>query len=135
MVRMPKIRPPHKDKTGLPRQGRKLQLGPLESLRQIEDGLRIVTKLMAGNGDLSAAAASLKTLAWIRLRGKELEARGLNMTDEVQKVTLVTRDYLAPYEEEKAKNTQLTEEVEALKAQVALLGGKDRPRPPRPQMN
>jgi cell division protein FtsB len=66
---------------------------------------------------------------------EKLEARGLNMTDEVQKITMITRDYMGPYQEEQAKNRQLTEEVEALKAQISALGGKDRPRPPRPQMN
>jgi hypothetical protein len=132
---MPRIRAPHKDRTELPRQGRKLQLGPIESLRQIEDGLRVVTKLMAGNGDLSAAAASLKTLAWIRLREKELEARGLNMDDQVQRVILKTVDYRDPYEEQLAKNKEQAEQIAALEAQIAALGGKDRPRPPRPNLN
>jgi hypothetical protein len=73
--------------------------------------------------------------AWIKLREKELEARGPNMDDESHKVIVTLNDYAQVHEEEKARADQLAEEVEALKGQIAAMGGKERPRPPRPTMN
>jgi cell division protein FtsB len=51
---------------------------------------------------------------------------------EGQEIKLTLHDYAQPYQEEVAKNKELTERVEALEAQIAAMQGKERPRPPRP---
>jgi hypothetical protein len=130
---MPKISPPHKDKTAYARRGRKLQIGPLDTLRALEDGLRVVAKVMAADGDLSGASANMKTLAWIKFRERELELRGLNMHEDTD-FRFVSEDYAGRFVAEQEKNKAQAEEIAALREQVAALGGKERerPRPPRP---
>jgi hypothetical protein len=128
---MPKISPPHKDKTAYARRGRKLQIGPLDTLRALEDGLRVVAKVMAAEGDLSGASANMKTLAWIKFRERELEMRGLNMRED-HEFKFTAEDYADRFVQEQRKNAQQAEEIAALREQIGTLEGKPRPRPPRP---
>jgi hypothetical protein len=63
-----------------------------------------------------------------------LELKGLNIRDtEADQIKLVMTDYLAPFQEEKARADRLAEENAALQAQIDAMG--NRPRPPRPSMN
>src|SRR5215469_6842339 len=111
---MPKIRPPHKDKTAYARRGRKLQIGPIDTLRALEDGLRVVAKVMAAEGDLSGASANMKTLAWIKFRERELEMRGLNMRED-HEFKFTAEDYADRFVQEQRKNAQQAEEIAALR--------------------
>jgi hypothetical protein len=44
-------------------------------------------------------------------------------------------DWADRYQAEVAERKRQAEELEALKAQIAAMGGKERPRPPRPSLN
>ena len=113
---------------------RKLQIGPLDTLRALEDGLRVVAKVMAADGDLSGASANMKTLAWMKFRERELEMRGLNM-GEGEEFKFEATDYADRFVAEREKNKAQAEEIAALREQIAAMGGKERPRPPRPSLN
>jgi hypothetical protein len=124
----------HQDQTGMPRNGRAMKLGPLETIADIEDALRIMARGFAQLGDYTGASRNVMALASIKFRAKELELKGLNL-GEGQEFKFTAEDYAGRFQEERAKNAQQAEEIEALRAQLAALGGKDRPRPPRPSLN
>jgi hypothetical protein len=110
-------------------------LGPLTTIAEIEDGLRITAKLMGAEGDLVSASRNMAVLASIKFRSKELELKGMNMrSDEGELVRFEATDYAERYTQQVESNAHLKEEVEALRAQVAAMGGS-RPRPPRPALN
>jgi hypothetical protein len=112
---------------------RNINLGPLETIKDIEDGIRIQAKLLAVEGDYAASVQALRTLLSSKYRAKELELKGMNLrVDEGQTVQFTVTDYSDRYLQEVGKNKELSERVEALEAQIAVMQGKDRPRPPRP---
>jgi hypothetical protein len=62
----------------------------------------------------------------------------MNMhTDEDATIIIRRNDYRKPYLdlEAQAQNKAKDEEIEALRAQIAQIQGKPRPRPPRPDLN
>jgi hypothetical protein len=111
-----------------------MKLGPLETIADIEDALRIMARGFAQLGDYHAASRNVMALASIKFRAKELELKGLNL-GEGQEFKFTATDYADRFLSEQAKNKAQPEEIEALRAQVAAMGGKDRPRPPRPSLN
>jgi hypothetical protein len=56
-------------------------------------------------------------------------------SDDGASIHITRTDYRGPYQEEPVKSKQQAEEIEALKAQIATMEGKPRPRPPRPDLN
>jgi hypothetical protein len=91
---------------------------------------------LAVEGDYAGSVQALRTLLSSKYRAKELELKGMNLrVDEGQSVHFTTEDYAGRYQQEIAKNRELSERVDALEGQIAAMQGKDRPRPPRPQMN
>jgi cell division protein FtsB len=83
-------------------------------------------------GDYSGASRNAALLLSSKYRSKELELKGLaNVRDEAQQIQFTLNDYRQPYQEQVARNNELTEEVEALRAQINAMQGKDQPRPPR----
>lgn len=113
----------------MPKNGRSIKLGPMETLLDLKDTLRILAKALAQLGDYTGASRNAATLASIELRTKELELKGLNMDGSAPVVRVELNDYAAQHD-------ALLEENAALKAQVdMLMQGRERPRPPRPQMN
>jgi hypothetical protein len=131
---MPRIRAKpfgHKDSTGMPRNGRAMKLGTLESIADLEDALRIMARGFAQLGDYTGASRNVMALASIKFRAKELELKGLNL-GEGQEFKFTATDCADRYQSEVAKNNELTGRVAALEAQIATMQGRDRPRPPRP---
>jgi len=103
-----------------------------QTIKDIEDGIRIQAKLLAAEGDHTASVQALRTLLSSNYRAKELELKGLNLrTDEGQQVNFTVNDYAPRVQaaEELAKDLQ--EQVSALEAQIAAMRG-DGPRPLRP---
>jgi hypothetical protein len=111
-----------------------MKLGPLETIADIEDALRIMARGFAQLGDYHGASRNVMALASIKFRAKELELKGMNL-GEGQEFKFEVTDYADRYQAEVDKNKQQAEEIEALRAQVAAMGGKKRPRPPRPSLN
>jgi hypothetical protein len=73
---------------------------------------------------------------WSTYQRKRLEIAGLNMrTDDGATIQITRSDYRKPYLEAEAQNKAKDEGIEALKAQIATMEGKPRPRPPRPDLN
>ena len=124
----------HQNQTGMPRNGRAMKLGPLETIADIEDALRIMARGFAQLGDYHGASRNVMALASIKFRAKELELKGMNL-GEGQEFKFEVTDYADRYQAEVDKNKQQAEEIEALRAQVAAMGGKERPRRPRPSLN
>jgi hypothetical protein len=124
----------HQDQTGMPQRGRAMKLGPVETIADIEDALRIMARGFAQLGDYTGASRNVIALASIKFRAKELELKGMNLRDD-QEFKFTAEDYADRYQAEVSKNKAQAEEIEALRAQVAAMGGKDRPRPPRPDLN
>ena len=134
---MPRIRAKpfgHKDGTAMPRNGRAMKLGPLETIADIEDALRIMARGFAQLGDYHGASRNVMALASIKFRAKELELKGMNLRED-QEFKFTSEDYADRYQAEVGKNKQQAEEIEALRAQVAAMEGKPRPRPLRPDLN
>jgi hypothetical protein len=133
---VPRTRPiGHKNRTKAPdKRGRPLELGPLTTIAEIEDGLRLTAKLMGAQGDLVSASRNMAVLASIKFRSKELELKGLNL-GEGQEFRFEATDYADRFVAEQQKNKAQAEEIAALREQVAAMGGKERPRPPRPSLN
>jgi hypothetical protein len=53
---MPRLRAkPHKNQTGMPERGRAMKLGPMETIADLEDTLRILARGMAQLGDFCAS--------------------------------------------------------------------------------
>ena len=130
---MARIRPiVHKNKTSHARPGkRNLNLGPCETVKDIEDAIRIQAKLLAIEGDYTGSVQALRTLLSSKYRAKELELKGMNL-GEGQEFHFTATDYMDRYQGEVAKNNELTERVAALEGQIAAMQGRERPRPPRP---
>jgi hypothetical protein len=106
---------------------------PLETFKDIEDGIRIQAKILAAQGDHAGSVQALRTLLSSKYRAAELEIKGLNLRQsEGNEDKLTLNDYRQPYQQELAENKELSERVEALEAQITAMQGKDRPRPPRP---
>jgi hypothetical protein len=117
----------------------KVELGELSTAAECEQALRLLAKAVANGRDpkgcLQAASNIVVRILWSTYQRKRLEIAGFNMNqEEGQTIILHTNDYKGRYVEEEAKNKQLSEEVEALKAQIETMGGS-RPRPPRPDLN
>ena len=108
-----------------------------DTIKDIEDAIRIQAKILAANGDHLGSVQALRTLLSSKYRLKELELKGLNMRDpEGEEVVFTSVDYRKPYQEEKHRAEKLAEENAALQAQIDAMGAaKERPRPPRPAMN
>jgi hypothetical protein len=101
------------------KRGRSIKLGPLTTIAEIEDGLRIAAKKLAADGDLVSASRNMAVLASIKLRAKELELKGLNVrTEEGEQITLTLNEYREPYVQEKARADLLAEENAALQARI-----------------
>jgi hypothetical protein len=111
-----------------------MKLGKLETIAEIEDALRIMARGFAQLGDYTGASRNVMALASIKFRAKELELKGMNL-GEGQEYKFSSEDYLGRFQEERAKVAQQAEEITALREQVAAMGGKERPRPPRPSLN
>lgn len=110
-----------------------VDLGPLENMLDYKFALRTCARGIAGgkdpHGNLIRASMVIGRLAWIDFTTKGLELKGLNMDGSAPEVKVTLNDYATSHE-------QLMEENAALKAQVEMLmQGRERPRPPRPQMN
>jgi hypothetical protein len=125
----------HRDQTGMPANGRAMKLGPMETILDLEDTLRILARGMAQLGDYAGASRNAALLLSAKFRTKELELKGLNMDGTAPEVKITLTDYAQVHDEEVVKNKALKEEVEALRGQIAAMQGKERPRPPRPVMN
>jgi hypothetical protein len=127
---MARIRPiVHKNKTSHARPGkRNLNLGPCETVKEIEDAIRIQAKLMAVEGDYAASVQALRTLLSSKYRAKELELRGMNL-GEGQEFRFVAEDYAGRFQDAQARINELQAELAALREQ------RERPRPPRPNLN
>jgi hypothetical protein len=126
----------HQDQTGMPRNGRAMKLGKMETIADLEDTARILARGLAQLGDYVGALRAAALLASMKFRAKELELKGLNL-GEGQEFKFTAEDYADRFQSEQAKNAQQAKEIEALKAQIAAMGGEDRPRPrpPRPALN
>jgi hypothetical protein len=135
MVRLRKV--PEEGYT--PRQA-KIELGPLSTAHECEDALRLIAKAVANGRDpkgcLQAASNIVTRLLWSTYQRKRLEIAGLNMrSDDGATIQITRTDYRKPYLEAEAQNKAKDEEIEGLKAQIATMEGKPRPRPPRPDLN
>jgi hypothetical protein len=101
----------------------------------MDDATRLLAKILAAEGNWVAAERAVKDLRDSKFKSRHLELLGFNIArEEGQTVRLELRDYASGFEEELASNKRLTEEVAALKAPIATMGG-DRARPPRPPLN
>jgi hypothetical protein len=90
----------------------------------------------AAEGNWVAAERAVKDLRDSKFKARQLELMGFNMgQDEGRTIKMTFEDYGQPYQEELAKNKELTERVAALEDQISAMRGQDRPRPPRPQLN
>jgi hypothetical protein len=118
----------------MPRNGRAMKLGKMETIPDLEDTARILARGLAQLGDYNGALRATALLASMKFRAKELELKGLNL-GEGQEFKFTSEDYADRFQEERAKNAQQAEEIEALKGQIAAMRGKERPRPPRPPLN
>ena len=118
----------------MPRNGRAMKLGKMQSIPDLEDTARILARGLAQLGDYNGALRATALLASMKFRAKELELKGLNL-GEAQEFKFTAEDYAGRFQEERAKNAQQAEEIAALREQVAAMGGKERPRPPRPSLN
>ena len=116
---MPRIRakPLHKNGTAMPERGRAMKLGPLETIADIEDALRIMARGFAQLGDYTGASRNVIALASIKFRAKELELKGMNLRED-QEFKFTAEDYADRYQAEVGKNKQQAEEIEALRAQL-----------------
>jgi hypothetical protein len=116
----------------------KVDLGALSNPAECEDALKRLAKAVARGADpkgcLQAASGIVVRILWSTYQRKRLELAGLNL-GEGQEYRFEATDYADRYQAEVGKNKQQAEEIEALRAQVAAMGGKERPRPPRPSLN
>jgi hypothetical protein len=124
----------------MPPRQTKIELGPLSTAHECEEALRLIAKAVANGRDpkgcLQAASGIVTRILWSTYQRKRLEIAGLNMRDNEDAEIRITRnDFRKPYVEETEKNRRLSDEVDALKAQIAVMEGKPRPRPPRPDLN
>ena len=124
----------------MPPRQTKIELGPLSTSHECEEALRLIAKAVANGRDpkgcLQAASGIVTRILWSTYQRKRLEIAGLNMRDNEDAEIRITRnDFRKPYVEETEKNRRLSDEVDALKAQIAVMEGKPRPRPPRPDLN
>jgi hypothetical protein len=85
-------------------------------------------------GCLQAASGIVVRILWSTYQRKRLELAGLNLGEGTE-YRFEATDYADRYQAEVDKNKQQAEEIAALRAQVAAMGGKERPRPPRPSLN
>jgi hypothetical protein len=110
-----------------------LALTSARNIKDIEDGIRIQAKILAAQGNHARSVQALRTLLSSKYRAAEVEIKGLNLgQSEGSEIKLTLNDYRQPYQQELAKNKELSERVEALEAQITAMQGKDRPRPPCP---
>ena len=124
----------------MPPRQTKIELGPLSTAHECEEALRLIAKAVANGRDpkgcLQAASGIVTRILWSTYQRKRLEIAGLNMRDNEDAEIRITRsDFRGPYQEELVKSKQQAEEIEALKARIAVMEGKPRPRPPRPDLN
>lgn len=110
-------------------------LGSCESVSEIEALIyRCMCVVWDGNDDGRArvVADMARMLLWSKFTTKGLEVKGMNMDGSAPEVKVTLNDYASEHERLKS----LEEENAALREQNALLmQGRERPRPPRPQMN
>jgi hypothetical protein len=135
---MPKIKSPPEEGYD-PRQA-KVDLGPLSTAGECEQALRRVAKAVAAGRDprgcLQAASGIVVRILWSTYQRKRLEIAGLNMRDsEDAEIRIIRSDFRGAYQEELVKSKQQAEEIVSLKARIASMEGKPRPRPPRPDLN
>jgi hypothetical protein len=106
------------------------------TVQDCDDATRLLAKILAAEGNWVAAERAVKDLRDSKFKVRQLEILGFNMAQaEGQEVRISLSDYAQPYQQEVAKNKDLTERVAALEGQIAAMGGKERPRPPRPPLN
>jgi hypothetical protein len=79
----------------------------LQTIAEIDDGLRITAKVMGAQGDLVSASRNMAVLVSINFRAKELELKGMNMrTDEGEAIHFTATDYADRYQGDVAKNAE-----------------------------
>lgn len=110
-----------------------VDLGPLETVKDCEDALTICARAVAAGkdprGDLLRASIIIGRKLWSRFQTKGLEIKGLNMDGTAPEVKVTLNDYAQAHDLLVEENAQLRAQNEA------LMQARERPRPPRPQMN
>jgi hypothetical protein len=118
----------------MPERGRAMKRGPMESIADLEDTLRILARGMAQLGDYAGASRNAALLLSSKYRCNELEIKGFNMDGTAPEVKITLTDYATTHHEMTEQLKAKEEEIAALRELLAQQG-KERPRPPRPQLN
>jgi hypothetical protein len=103
-----------------------MQLGPLETVADCQDALRLLAKTCAARDDIAGAIRAVKEIQSGILKGKELELRGANLGGD-RDVMITFSDLKPELRKAEKRAADLEARVKELEARLTLV-----PQPPTP---